>query len=95
MLVLLEPNGSVTCQWLADGQADALLHWHWEELQARQALLRDTLGSYDLSTHLQGFHGWLRLLESWRTADFVKQAEARSVTLIAPEPFCVGTHPAP
>lgn len=87
--------GALACQWLAQGQADALLHWHWDELQARQRLLREILGDYDLITHPGGFHGWLRLPEPWRAADFVKQAETRDVTLIAPEPFCVGTHPAP
>lgn len=87
--------GAVTCQWLAEGHADPLLHWHWDEVRARQKLLHEVLGQYNLSSHPCGFHGWLQLPEPWRAADFVNLADSRGVTLIAAEPFCVGTQPAP
>ncbi|PSL10958.1 GntR family transcriptional regulator [Marinobacterium halophilum] len=87
--------GAVTCQWLTSGDADRLLEWQWEEIRARQALLREILSPYEVSTHPCGFHAWLRLPESMRAADFVQLADARGVTLIAAEPFCVGSQPAP
>lgn len=87
--------GAVTCQWLADGGADALLNWQWDEIHARQALLHDILSPYEISTHPCGFHAWLRLPEGLRAADFVHLADTRGVTLIASEPFCVGSQPAP
>lgn len=87
--------GAVTCQWLADGSADLLLNWQWQEIHARQALLAELLAPYETSAHPCGFHAWLRLPEGLRAADFVQLADSRGVTLIASEPFCVGSQPAP
>lgn len=87
--------GAVTCQWLADGGADLLLNWQWEEVRVRQQLVKEILAAYEVSAHPCGFHAWLRLPEGLRAADFVQLADSRGVTLIGSEPFCVGSQPAP
>ncbi|MBV0931890.1 aminotransferase-like domain-containing protein [Marinobacterium weihaiense] len=87
--------GAVTCQWLTSGEADELLAWQWDEIRHRQALVRELLAPYEVSAHACGFHAWLRLPEGRRAAEFVQLADTQGVTLIAAEPFCVGSQPAP
>ncbi|MFC6671074.1 PLP-dependent aminotransferase family protein [Marinobacterium aestuariivivens] len=87
--------GAVACEWLASGMADTIIDWHWQEVRARQQLLHDCLAGYDVQSHPCGFHAWLHLPEPWRAVDFVARAAERGVTLIGPEPFCVGSQPAP
>ncbi|NVK41713.1 MAG: PLP-dependent aminotransferase family protein [Oceanospirillaceae bacterium] len=87
--------GLVACEWLASGMADALIEWHWQEVSARQALLREYLAGYDIQSHPCSFHAWLHLPEPWRAVDFVRGAAGRGVILIGADPFCVGSQPAP
>jgi len=87
--------GAVTCEWLDSEDSDTLINWQWEELNARHALLEKILSGYDFLGHPCGFYAWLHLPEPWRASDFVEQAARRGVTLISPEPFCVGSQPAP
>lgn len=87
--------GAVACEWLASGDADTLINWQNQELAARHALFERVFGGYDFHAHPCGFHAWLHLPEPWRASDFVEQARHRGVTLVSPEPFCVGTQPAP
>ncbi len=87
--------GAVTCEWLCSGIAAPLIDWQWQELEARHQLLRQVLAGYELQAHACGFHAWLHLPEPWRAQEFVQRAAQRGVTLISPEPFCVGSQPAP
>ncbi|GGB78842.1 hypothetical protein GCM10011352_00560 [Marinobacterium zhoushanense] len=87
--------GSVACEWLGSADSSLLIDWQWQELNARHALLEKTFSGYDFLGHPCGFHAWLHLPEPWRTSDFIDQAAQRGVTLISPEPFCVGSQPAP
>lgn len=87
--------GAVACRWLASGEADAILNWQWQGLQERQTLLHEILAGYTVQSHPCGFHAWLTLPEPWRAADYVRHAETRGIILIASDPFCVGSQPAP
>lgn len=87
--------GAAACEWLTSGEAQTLIDWQWQELQARHQLLEERLRGYEFHTHPCGFQAWLHLPEPWRASDFIEQAGLRGVTLISPEPFCVGTQPAP
>lgn len=87
--------GAVACEWLTSETAKPLIDWQWQELEARHQLLNEILAGYELHAHPCGFHAWLHLPEPWRAQDFVKRAAECSVTLISPEPFCVGSQPAP
>lgn len=87
--------GAIACHWLSSGNADTLIDWQWTEVSRRQAILRKELQNYETEAHAYGFHAWLKLPEPWRAVDFVAEAARRGVTLIASDPFCVGSHPAP
>jgi len=87
--------GSVICEWIDMGGADQLIEWQWQEVKHRQQHLRQLFKDYDLRSHEFGFHAWLNLPEDWRASQFVEEAKQRGVTLIGPEPFCVGSYPAP
>lgn len=87
--------GATACQWLQSDAAETLINWQWNELEARHQLLEQILCGYEFSAHPCGFHAWLHLPEPWRASDLIEQAAHRGVTLISPEPFCVGSQPAP
>ncbi|MBR9882714.1 MAG: PLP-dependent aminotransferase family protein [Oceanospirillales bacterium] len=87
--------GAVTCDWLSSPDSALLINWQWDELTARHAILEKTLSGYEFMSHPCGFYAWLHLPEPWRASDFVEQAAQRGVTLVSPEPFCVGSQPAP
>lgn len=87
--------GAVVCQWLTSGKVDELINWQWQQVSLRQQRVSHWLGAYEPVAHPYGFHAWLKLPEPWRAVDFVCQAAQRGVTLIASDPFCVGSHPAP
>ena len=87
--------GALVCQWLESGHVDALIDWQWQEVKERQALLHRYLGNYAPIAHPYGFHAWLNLPEPWRAVDFVNEAKKHGVILIASDPFCVGSYPAP
>lgn len=86
---------SLALAWLTSPQGNAIIDWQWQEVSARHQLLDQYLAGYTLSTHPCSFHAWLKLPEPWRAHEFVQQAAAVGVTLINPDPFCVGSQPAP
>ncbi|WP_151669287.1 PLP-dependent aminotransferase family protein [Nitrincola schmidtii] len=87
--------GALVCQWLESGNVDALIDWQWQEVKQRQVLLQQYLSEYQPIAHPYGFHAWLNLPEPWRAVDFVNEAARLGITLIASDPFCVGSYPAP
>jgi DNA-binding transcriptional MocR family regulator len=87
--------GAAVCEWLTSPDAQELIDWQWRELEARHRLLEQHLAGYDFLAHPCGFQAWLHLPDPWRASDFITQAASRGVTLVSPEPFCVGSQPAP
>lgn len=87
--------GAVACRWLTSRDAEVLLNWQWQALQQRQKILSEVLAGYPVRSHPCGFNAWLPLPEPWRASEFVQHAEKQGVTLIASDPFCVGSQPAP
>ncbi|NNC24172.1 PLP-dependent aminotransferase family protein [Salinisphaera sp. USBA-960] len=86
---------SAACQWIASGDADRLLHWQMEELNARQAMARDYLGDYAIAAHPCGLYVWLELPEGHRATALVDQLSTRGVRVTSAEAFCVGATAAP
>lgn len=87
--------GALVCQWLESGNVDALINWQWQHVKQRQELLQHYLKDYQPIAHPYGFHAWLNLPDPWRAVDFVNETARRGITLIASDPFCVGSYPAP
>ncbi len=69
--------------WIEDGTAERLITWQGEEIQARNALLAETLGDWPLSQHPFGFHALLDLPAGWPAESFVAAAAARGTALLA------------
>lgn len=86
---------AVACQWLTSPEADTLIRWQWQEVAARHQRVQELLGPYRPEAHSCGFHAWLALPDPWRATDFVNRAAERGVTVLAADPFCVGSQPAP
>ncbi len=86
----------VTTRWLADGTADRIAEVKRKELRARNALVREVLGSrYDLRSTDSSLHFWLSLPEPWRSDECVAQARQRGVLVAGAEAFAVGRRDVP
>lgn len=85
----------IAAQWIGDGTAAALVSWQREELTARQLMVREVLGDYDVAAHPQGLNAWLTLPSHWRARSFVSQAALKYVAVTPAEPFVVGRLPEP
>ncbi len=83
------------CRCVENPEADRLLRWQTDEQGARQRLAREWLGDLGASGRPHGNNLWLPLPEDLRAAELLAALEERGVRLTGPEPFCVGSEPAP
>ena len=81
-------------QWIASGEADAIVEWKRTEIAARHALALSVLGKW-LPQGPVSFHLWLPLPEPWRTEAFVAQARSRGVMVTPSQEFMIGRGNAP
>ncbi|SPJ32368.1 PLP-dependent aminotransferase family protein [Kushneria phyllosphaerae] len=82
-------------RWLASGEADRLLSWQFEELEARQVMVREALKDLDMHMRCGGFYAWLVLPGEHRAARLVETLEQKGVRVAPAEAFCVGSTAAP
>ncbi|ARS52473.1 PLP-dependent aminotransferase family protein [Kushneria konosiri] len=82
-------------RWLTSNDADRLLSWQFEELEARQAMVREALGDFDITMRRGGFYAWLVLPGEHRAARLVETLEKEGVRVAPAEAFCVGSTAAP
>ncbi|WP_456268725.1 PLP-dependent aminotransferase family protein [Kushneria sp. AK178] len=82
-------------RWLASGEADRLLAWQFEELEARQAMVREALGDFEITLRRGGFYAWLTLPGEHRAQALVETLEHDGVRVAPAEAFCVGSTAAP
>ncbi|RJG42336.1 PLP-dependent aminotransferase family protein [Motilimonas pumila] len=71
---------------IEQGTATRMLQAQIVEAQARQRLLRQHLGSYELDSQIRSFHAWLHLPSSWPLNDFVQACQAHQI-LVSPAPY--------
>ncbi|MFC0267155.1 aminotransferase-like domain-containing protein [Kushneria aurantia] len=81
--------------WLASGAADELLDWQFEELAARESIVREQLGDFDIRLRRGGFYVWLTLPGEMRAAPLIEHLARRGVRVTPGEAFCVGSTAAP
>ncbi|WP_106476122.1 aminotransferase-like domain-containing protein [Phytohalomonas tamaricis] len=86
---------SLVCQWIVSGDADRLLAWQSEEMNARFDLAQRWLDGFAWSGRRGGFHLWLPMPPGGRAASLIEQLGRQSVVVTSSEPFCVGSEPAP
>lgn len=83
------------CRWVESEDAATLLAWQTAELGERQRLARARLAGYAPTGRPHGSNLWLPLPEGVRAAELLADLERHGVRLTGPEPFCVGSEPAP
>jgi DNA-binding transcriptional MocR family regulator len=88
-------TAEITHRWIQDGTADLLNNWLRQEMKARCALARKTLGPVAAGLQDSSYHLWLKLPESWSEEAFRSSAEQRGVKVAIGETFQLksGTSP--
>jgi DNA-binding transcriptional MocR family regulator len=86
----------IATRWLADGTAKRLGERKAKELEARQAIVSEVLGSqFEVESHPRSLQAWLHLPEPWRSDECVAQAKQRCVLVAGAEAFAVGRREVP
>lgn len=83
------------CRCVASHDAQRLLDWQTREQGERQRLAREWLGGFTATGRPHGNNLWLSLPEGLRAAELLATLEKEGLRLTGPEPFCVGSEPAP
>ncbi|SEM90712.1 PLP-dependent aminotransferase family protein [Halomonas caseinilytica] len=84
-----------TCRWIASDASRRLLDWQTRELEARQRLARQRLANYPTSGRERSSNLWVTLPAGRRGSEVQELLAQRGVRVSTPEPFCVGSEPAP
>ena len=74
------------------GKAQAILEKNKVELEARNQVLQEQLGSQELATSRFAPHAWLELPESWTKDDFLNWSQTNGLKFLAAESFIVGSN---
>jgi DNA-binding transcriptional MocR family regulator len=88
-------TGLLVTRLIEDGTLERIVAEQRLELRARQAILVDCLQGYDLQVAATAPHGWLRLPDPWRSANFVQAAHAAGVGVLPGEAFALSRDQAP
>lgn len=82
--------GEIATRWIRSGDAHAILHWHREEIKARNAIAADILTGLTLRAKPESLHLWLELPEGHDAQDTIRALADRDVILIGSENFTAG-----
>ncbi|MDV6319475.1 PLP-dependent aminotransferase family protein [Chromohalobacter sp. HP20-39] len=83
------------CHWMEDPGSRELLHWQIGELAARRELALKRLAAYGPLSHEGSSIVWLPLPSGRRSSELQILLARRGVKVSTPEPFCMGSEPAP
>ncbi|WP_275288318.1 PLP-dependent aminotransferase family protein [Halomonas elongata] len=83
------------CRWMEDAGSLELLRWQVDELAARRRLALDRLAAYGPSSREGSSLVWLPLPVGLRSSQAQEMLSQRGVHIATPEPFCMGSEPAP
>ncbi|MEQ4208900.1 PLP-dependent aminotransferase family protein [Actinopolymorpha sp. B9G3] len=79
---------AATC-WMNDGTVAAICEAKREDAAARQRIVADRLGAFDLRTDPHAYHCWWELPEPWRADTFVAAAARRGIAVTPAGSFTV------
>lgn len=82
-------------RWMSDGTARAIESAKREDASARQRILRERLGEFDVQADQGAYHCWWRLPEPWRAETFVAAAARHGIAVSPAAAFTVGPGHAP
>lgn len=80
---------------IRSGEATRLAMAQRDEAIARQRIVTQHLGAFDIATDPASMHVWLKMPEPWRREEFAAQARRRGVGVTPAEAFAVGRAPVP
>ncbi|PSJ20887.1 PLP-dependent aminotransferase family protein [Halomonas sp. ND22Bw] len=83
------------CRWMEDPDSRELLRWQVEELAARRTLALERLADYGPQSREGSSLIWLPLPAGRRSSEVQALLARRGVKVSTPEPFCMGSEPAP
>ncbi|MCK2182774.1 PLP-dependent aminotransferase family protein [Halomonas getboli] len=83
------------CRWMEDPDSRELLRWQVEELAARRSLALERLAAYGPMSREGSSLVWLPLPAGRRSSEVQALLKRRGVKVSTPEPFCLGSEPAP
>ncbi|WP_136246957.1 PLP-dependent aminotransferase family protein [Halomonas borealis] len=83
------------CRWMEDPDGRELLRWQIDELAARRRLALERLAAYAPLSQEGSSLIWLPLPTGRRSSEMQALLARRGVKVPTPEPFCMGSEPAP
>ncbi|MBB3139910.1 aminotransferase-like domain-containing protein [Halomonas organivorans] len=83
------------CRWMEDPDSRELLRWQIDELAARRRLALERLAAYGPLCREGSSLIWLPLPSGRRSSEVQALLARRGVKVSTPEPFCMGSEPAP
>ncbi|MDR5866236.1 aminotransferase-like domain-containing protein [Halomonas koreensis] len=83
------------CRWMEDPASRELLAWQLEELAARRTMALARLAPHEPHSAEGSSLVWLPLPAGRRGSEVQARLARRGVQVTTPEPFCVGSEPAP
>ncbi|UYG09060.1 PLP-dependent aminotransferase family protein [Halomonas sp. M4R1S46] len=83
------------CRWMEDPGSRELLRWQVDELAARRTLALERLAAYGPMSREGSSLVWLPLPAGRRSSEVQALLARRGVKVSTPEPFCMGSEPAP
>ncbi|NQV47537.1 MAG: PLP-dependent aminotransferase family protein [Rhodospirillaceae bacterium] len=87
--------GEIASRWIDDGTAAKLIDWHRENARFRMALAKNVLQGFDIVSHPQSYHLWLRLPADMPAADLIRASAQRGIAVSPPESFALDNVEAP
>ncbi|ATJ82354.1 transcriptional regulator, GntR family domain [Halomonas beimenensis] len=83
------------CRWMEDPASRELLAWQVEEIAARRARALERLAAFGAQSGEGSSLIWLPLPAGRRSSEVQALLARRGLKVSTPEPFCVGSEPAP
>ncbi|NWO55129.1 aminotransferase-like domain-containing protein [Chromohalobacter israelensis] len=83
------------CRWMESPASQELLLWQIDELAARRTLALDRLAVHGARSRQGSSLVWLPLPAGRRSSELQTLLARRGVKVSTPEPFCMGSEPAP
>lgn len=88
-------NALIATRLIEDGLTKRVIAGQREEFAHRQALVRDILAGYEVTTDDAATHAWLDLPEPWHGNAFARAAAQRGVGVLPGEAFAIGRDQVP
>ena len=74
---------------ISSGDADKIIEAQKMEIAKRQSMANRMLADYNLSSHRDALHLWLKLPEPWRASQFKDELAKREVLVLSSDAFAI------